>query len=92
MKRILLPLLFITVASVTPVHTSAQEKKPAAKSEKKYSDNVDDRMKGPHGEKIYIGEKGGRYYLTGGKKVYVEYKGNKKKKEPVPKKAMGNRQ
>lgn len=46
----------------------------------KYNDNVDDRMKGPNGEKIYIGEKGGRYYLKDGKKVYVPYKGSKYKK------------
>ncbi|KYP16509.1 MAG: hypothetical protein A1D16_13625 [Flavihumibacter sp. CACIAM 22H1] len=47
----------------------------------KYKDNVDDRMKGPNGEKIYIGEKGGRYYLKDGKKVYVAYKRTKKKKK-----------
>ncbi|HEY8397485.1 MAG TPA: hypothetical protein VIK80_06060 [Flavihumibacter sp.] len=46
----------------------------------KYNDNVDDRMKGPNGEKIYIGERGGRYYIKDGKKVYVPYKGSKYKK------------
>ena len=45
----------------------------------KYTDNVDDRMKGPKGEKIYIGPNGGRYYLNGDKKIYVPY-GNKSKK------------
>ena len=45
----------------------------------KYTDNVDDRMKGPNGEKIYIGTGGGRYYLKNGKKIYVPY-GNKNKK------------
>ncbi|MEO7311480.1 MAG: hypothetical protein ABIX01_13845 [Chitinophagaceae bacterium] len=49
--------------------------KPATK----YNDNVDDRMKGPNGEKIFIGRNGGRYYLKGEKKIYVPY-GNKIKK------------
>ena len=60
-----------------------KSKAPAAKSvtPNKYKDNVDDRMKGPKGEKIYIGEKGGRYYLKNGKKVYVPYKGSPKNKQ-----------
>lgn len=45
----------------------------------KYRDNIDDRMKGPKGEKIYIGPRGGRYYLNGkGEKVHVPYAGNGK--------------
>jgi hypothetical protein len=36
-------------------------------------------MKGPNGEKIYIGPSGGRYYLKNGKKIYVPY-GIKNKK------------
>ena len=44
----------------------------------KYNDNIDNRMKGPNGEVIYIGPNGGRYYMKNGNKVYVEYKGNKK--------------
>lgn len=44
----------------------------------KYHDNIDNRMKGPHGEVIYIGPNGGRYYIKNGKKIYVEYKGNNK--------------
>ncbi|HNB82379.1 MAG TPA: hypothetical protein PLP14_09795, partial [Chitinophagaceae bacterium] len=44
-------------------------------------DRIDHRMKGPKGEKIYIGSRGGRYYLdASGKRNYVEYKGNKKHK------------
>jgi hypothetical protein len=43
----------------------------------KYHDNIDNRMKGPNGEAIYIGPNGGRYYMKNGKRVYVEYKGNK---------------
>jgi outer membrane lipoprotein-sorting protein len=44
----------------------------------KYNDNIDNRMKGPKGEVIYIGQNGGRYYVKNGKRIYVEYKGNKK--------------
>ena len=62
----------------------AQKKHPIKKQQKirtaltKYNDNIDNRMKGPHGEVIYIGPNGGRYYMKNGKKIYVEYKGNKK--------------
>ncbi|ULQ56521.1 hypothetical protein KJS94_17865 [Flavihumibacter rivuli] len=59
--------------------TKSGSTKTPATGTNKYNDNVDDRMKGPNGEKIYIGPNGGRYYLKNGKKVYVEYKGNKKK-------------
>lgn len=41
----------------------------------KYHDNIDNRMKGPNGEVIYIGPNGGRYYIKNGKRIYVEYKG-----------------
>lgn len=73
-------LLLTIVLSGGVVTIQAQQKK-AATATNKYNDNIDDRMKGPNGEKIYIGEKGGRYYLKDGKKVYVPYKGNKKKKK-----------
>ena len=44
----------------------------------KYTDNIDNRMKGPKGEVIYIGPNGGRYYMKNGKRIYVQFKGNKK--------------
>ena len=79
MKNLLVAfaLLLITVTSF------AQAKHPNVRQNKikaalaKYHDNIDDRMKGPKGEAIYIGPNGGRYYMKNGKKVYVEYKGNK---------------
>lgn len=81
MKKLLVLLLLVTVSTAI-----AQQKKPVPAPKKqvvqqkdKYHDNVDDRMKGPKGEKVYIGPNGGRYYLKNGKKVYVDYKGNKKK-------------
>jgi hypothetical protein len=71
--RILAIALILTCSGLT---LSAQT---APSTAKKYHDNIDDRMKGPNGEKIYIGEAGGRYYLKNGKKVYVKYNGKKKK-------------
>lgn len=53
---------------------------PVQATVNKATDNVDDRMKGPKGEKIMIGANGGRYYINAkGNKTYVPYKGNKKK-------------
>jgi hypothetical protein len=77
-------------AQITPASNPAPSPKPAVVKPtvankpavpSKYSDNIDDRMKGPNGEKIFIGSNGGRYYLDAkGNKKYVPYKGNKKKK------------
>ncbi len=85
-----LPLILFYLASSAQPKTKTKLKKvittatsdsmPALlKPTTKYTDNVDDRMKGPSGEKIYIGQNGGRYYLKAGKKNYVPY-GNKIKK------------
>ena len=80
--------LLFTLALICCCSASFAQQSPASKKAKtptattdKYKDNVDDRMKGPKGEKIYIGPNGGRYYLKNGKKVYVPYKGSKKKKQ-----------
>lgn len=83
MKRLLAIACLLCVLGTADAQTR-KAKDSTAKKEKtltKYNDNVDDRMKGPNGEKIYIGPNGGRYYLKDGKKVYVEYKGNKKKND-----------
>jgi hypothetical protein len=84
MKRLLLLLMFVMALAHMNAQTKPTAKKQPTPQQKstttdKSKDNVDDRMKGPKGEKIYIGEKGGRYYLKNGKKIYVEYKGTKKK-------------
>ncbi|HMO31849.1 MAG TPA: hypothetical protein PKE63_10835 [Lacibacter sp.] len=84
--KYVLALLFSLSTLALAAQQAPAPKKPAAaapapKPTNKYNDNVDDRMKGPNGEKIYIGPNGGRYYLKGDRKVYVEYKGNKKKKK-----------
>ena len=68
-------LLLITAISFAQVkHPNVRQRKIKA-ALAKYHDKIDDRMKGPNGEVIYIGSNGGRYYMKNGKKVYVEYKG-----------------
>lgn len=37
-------------------------------------DQVDKKMKGPNGEKVYVGSNGTRYYFKGGKKIYLVIK------------------
>jgi hypothetical protein len=79
MKKLLLPLAFMFATTLVAAQTTTQKKPGTTKAVNKYNDNVDDRMKGPNGEKIFIGEKGGRYYMKNGKKIYVEHKTKKKK-------------
>ena len=81
MKQLFTCLLLLSCGLINAQtkNSDTTTKKTKTFTTTKYTDNVDDRMKGPKGEKIYIGPNGGRYYLKDGKKVYVEYKGNKKK-------------
>ncbi len=79
MKKLLLPFAFMFVTTIVTAQTTTQKKPATTKAVSKYNDNVDDRMKGPNGEKVFIGDKGGRYYMKNGKKVYVEHKTKKKK-------------
>ncbi len=81
-------LLFIPLALLA-LFGSAQVKKQmktpvtvdsTSKKQTKYNDNVDDRMKGPNGEKVFMGPNGGRYYMKGTQKVYVTSAASKKKK------------
>jgi len=80
MKNLLIAFALLLITDTT----FAQDKHPNIRQRKikaalaKYHDNIDDRMKGPNSEAIYIGPNGGRYYMKNGNKVYVEYKGNKK--------------
>lgn len=80
MKR----LLIISVILLIAVSSFSQRRHPTKRQQKirsalaKYHDNIDNRMKGPHGEVIYIGPNGGRYYVKNGKRIYVPYKGNNK--------------
>jgi len=80
MKNLMIVLaLLITSASFAQKGHANKRKIKMHTAMDKYHDNIDDRMKGPAGEAIYIGSEGGRYYMKNGKKVYVEYKGNKSK-------------
>jgi hypothetical protein len=77
MKNLLMAFVLLLVTGTAIAqrkhHSKKQVKIKAALS--KYHDNIDNRMKGPGGEAIYIGPNGGRYYMKNGKKIYVEYKG-----------------
>lgn len=80
MKKIMTFLILVLIVSSSFAqrrHINKRETKIKT-ALNKYNDNIDNRMKGPKGEVIYIGPNGGRYYIKNGKKIYVEYKGNKK--------------
>ncbi len=80
MKNLIIAISMVFISATSFAQKTHKATKDATKPKMdKYHDNIDNRMKGPNGEVIYMGEKGGRYYMKGGKKVYVEYKGNKKK-------------
>ncbi|MES2646851.1 MAG: hypothetical protein V4717_08260 [Bacteroidota bacterium] len=79
MKHFFSVLLLLALTLASGAQSSNKPAPPKQKMAVKYIDNVDDRMKGPKGEKVFIGPNSGRYYLKNGKKIYVEYKGKKKK-------------
>lgn len=74
---IVFALLLITVISYAQRKHQNKRQQKIKSAYAKHHDNIDDRMKGPNGETIYIGRNGGRYYIKNGKRVYVQYKGNK---------------
>lgn len=74
MKNFILVFAFVVAGATAGAQKNKATQKQVAK------DTIDNRMKGPNDEPIIIGPSGGRYYWKNGKKVYVEYKGNKKKK------------
>lgn len=80
MKKLLIAfaLVLFTVTSFAQRRHLNRKPEKIKVALNKYNDNIDNRMKGPNGEVIYIGPNGGRYYMKNGKKIYVEYKGNKK--------------
>ena len=79
MKKLLLAATVLLIGTLS----FGQVKHPVKKIEKKmdkYHDNIDNRMKGPNGEVVFIGPNGGRYYINAkGVRVYV-YRGKKKMK------------
>ena len=74
--------LIFSIAMVFSLYASAQSSTSAKHKlpVNKYNDNIDDRMKGPNGEKIHIGPNGGRYYIKNGHKIYIVRKANKRRK------------
>ena len=72
-------VILFSLALVSAFSFAQAKSKPAkAKTNQdKYHDNIDDRMKGPKGEVIYIGANGGRYYLRNDKKIYLPAKKKK---------------
>jgi hypothetical protein len=90
MQKIVL-LVFIFLSLFVQINAQSQ-KLPAKKSLKKElkggGDGIDNRMKGPDGQAVYIGDKGGRYYFSKtGTKVYLP--SAKQKTIKKIKKAMG---
>lgn len=77
MKKILIAFTVVLSLSATAQSSTTAKQKTQVN---KYNDNIDDRMKGPHDEKIYIGPNGGRYYIKNGNKIYIVRKSNKRKK------------
>ncbi len=79
MKKILIALLFICTAQIS-IAQATKVKSPTKKHTtlKGGGDGIDNRMKGPNGEVVYIGDKGGRYYINAnGNKVYMKHKKKK---------------
>jgi hypothetical protein len=72
MKKIIIALIaFVTVSTLQAMAQGKQKAKPAP-TKSRDEDGIDGRMKGPNGEVVYIGDKGGRYYKNAsGNKVYV---------------------
>lgn len=89
MYKIFLPLLLSFFLVQAPVSAQKKSTKSStAVKKKRDADGIDGRMKGPNGEVVYIGERGGRYYFNAGKKVYLPYNGNKNKSTKTAVKKM----
>jgi hypothetical protein len=76
MKKIILALIAISTISITQGSAQGKQKAKPAQTKSRDEDGIDGRMKGPNGEVVYIGDKGGRYYMSAaGNKVYVPLAG-----------------
>jgi hypothetical protein len=82
MKQIIFILLIFISVSLQAQTTKAPTKKPVRKELKGGGDGIDNRMHGPNGERVLIGDKGGRYYINAtGNKVYMPSKKSKQTKK-----------
>ena len=73
MKRlvVIFSILFLLVFTLSK---STKNSKPARNKKNKHEGEVDEKMKGPRGEELYIGSGGGRCFIRNNKKIYVAYK------------------
>ncbi len=72
MKRlaIIFSVLFLSVFTLW----QSKNKKKDARNKNKHEGEIDEEMRGPSGEEMYIGSGGGRYFIRNNKKIYVGYK------------------
>ncbi len=68
MKKIAI-VFSILFLSVFTLWRSKNKKKLA-----KHEGEIDEEMRGPRGEEMYIGSGGGRYFIRNNKKIFVGYK------------------
>jgi hypothetical protein len=78
MKKIILYSLVLFGLLNTALVTAQSSKSKPKTYKSKDKDGIDGRMKGPNGETVYIGHKGGRYYInSSGNKIYIQRKKKK---------------
>ncbi len=72
MKRlgVLFSVLFLCI--FTLLQSSGRKKPGHTKS--KHEGEVDEEIKGPGGEDVYVGSGGGRYFIRNNRKIFVAYK------------------
>ncbi len=72
MKRlaIIFSVLFLSVFTLW----QSKNKNKEARNKNKHEGEIDEEMRGPRGEEMYIGSGGGRYFIRNNKKIYVGYK------------------
>lgn len=67
---IIFSVLFLSVF----ILWQSKSKKKLAKNKTTPEGEIDEEMRGPKGEEMYIGSGGGRYFIRNNKKIYVGYK------------------
>ena len=67
---IIFSVLFLSVFTLW----QSSGKKKQTKTKNKQEGEIDEEMRGPRGEEMYIGSGGGRYFIRNNKKIFVGYK------------------
>ena len=72
MKRltIIFSVLFLSIFTLW----QSTNNKRLARNKNKDEGEIDEEMRGPRGEEMYIGSGGGRYFIRNNKKIFVGYK------------------